>query len=531
MPPNQTYPAVVTLTEVDGTLTLALSTPYRTCPELQCSVPSIPNALASTLAGEISLGLSKEACSVWADEDVEKKFWNYYHMGRGTSSSEFMKHMQNFGRAIASSRPCGQGPQAVDAACFSGHVLADIGSLNDALKSNSSKNIARLGASCKAYQEHAAWMLRHLQAWLRRQFVLYKLGLPHELNDVSGRAATQLSQWISSLNKVVKDYEAWRLKRGGSTNQIKWLPVSSPRKGKALRPQAYQQNNMQDEILVSDWATVRKAPMRGSKKAFAIKSPNCGRKGCDCIIHRRHISEQYLRKKLDHPNILPIIRDFRFPDRSSDPLCTLVSPWCIPARDYIVAHGERVPQLVPVISVLLNLLEQLLRGLKYVHAHTQGCQYAQGCHGNLKGSNVMVMPDGTLKICDFVLRFPRGKPLQLGKYSKQERASVAYMSPELIMTMVPTWQSDMWAASCVFVEMATGHTPYDDRQSVEEVVEDIKAGRPPVVQPDTISTALWQLVSENFRRKPDNRPKASVMLTRLWILRYQSKNVGELPAK
>ncbi|EJD48404.1 kinase-like protein [Auricularia subglabra TFB-10046 SS5] len=417
-------------------------------------------------------------------------------------------------------------------ACFSELVLAQIGELKDALDSHRTDEIKRLGANCKAHQEQAACLLKHVQAWLRRQFVLRKLSLPNELDDACGRSATQLSQWISALDGIVAAYEAWVSDRAAAHPGTGQLPSSRKGEAKLWKFNKVQYRDLASSITVSkerktlpesEWSAVYKGnvahrSLKRPHETVAIKVYKWDNTAGENVILRRYREELEVRRTLVHPNILPLYGVAT----NVGHIPALVAPWCTPVKEYIISQRSRAYANPPVISILLNLLEQLLAALKYIHSQNVGC------HGNLKGHNLLVTRDGKLQVCDFGVRFPRDAPIQLGTYRHQERASVAYLSPELIPRMRPTPESDMWAASCVFIEMVTGHAPYHGKGSAEEVVKEISSHKPPANRrPGEMTDELWKLVTRNFDRDSKKRLSASSMLTRLWILRYQDHVAGE----
>ena len=90
----------------------------------------------------------------------------------------------------------------------------------------------------------------------------------------------------------------------------------------------------------------------------------------------------------------------------------------------------------------LPLLKQLLRGVAHLHAH-------KVIHRDLKPHNVMVMPNGTLRIGDF------GASAMLHTWLgfTTHVTSRHYRSPEQLLLQPSGMPSDIWAVGCILAEM------------------------------------------------------------------------------
>ncbi|XXQ37585.1 leucine--tRNA ligase [Plasmodiophora brassicae] len=92
------------------------------------------------------------------------------------------------------------------------------------------------------------------------------------------------------------------------------------------------------------------------------------------------------------------------------------------------------------------LLQQLLRGVAYLHSHWI-------IHRDLKTSNLLLDHHGVLKICDLGLARRFGDPLK--PYSPLV-VTLWYRSPELLLGS-PMYSTavDMWSVGCIFAELLT----------------------------------------------------------------------------
>ena len=129
-------------------------------------------------------------------------------------------------------------------------------------------------------------------------------------------------------------------------------------------------------------------------------------------------------------------------------------------------------ELIPGISVSEKLKQGPLSEKEIVHL---GMQFAEGLaaaheqgvvHRDLKPGNLMVTPDGRLKILDFGLAkllnptpdlaVTQSVTCRTGTIS----GTVPYMSPEQLRGLPVDARSDIYAAGAVLYEMATGQRPF-----------------------------------------------------------------------
>jgi len=134
----------------------------------------------------------------------------------------------------------------------------------------------------------------------------------------------------------------------------------------------------------------------------------------------------------------------------------------------------------------LPIALQIARGLG--RAHESGI-----VHRDVKPSNIVILPGGTVKILDFgIAHIEDGSP-----HDTQALAgTIAYMSPEQAMGLGTDRRSDIWSLGVVLHEMLTGTRPFDgqDSFSVREAIleqeprlrsslyDDIPAGFEPILR-------------------------------------------------
>ncbi|KAI7731044.1 hypothetical protein M8C21_019933 [Ambrosia artemisiifolia] len=106
-------------------------------------------------------------------------------------------------------------------------------------------------------------------------------------------------------------------------------------------------------------------------------------------------------------------------------------------------------------------MQQFLRGLE--HCHSRGI-----LHRDLKGSNILLNNDGTLKIGDFGLaaRFEPGQKEPL----TSRVVTLWYRAPELLFGSTSYGVAiDMWSAGCILAELFLGRPIMPGRTEVEQI--------------------------------------------------------------
>ncbi|WP_199486392.1 serine/threonine-protein kinase, partial [Actinomadura logoneensis] len=93
----------------------------------------------------------------------------------------------------------------------------------------------------------------------------------------------------------------------------------------------------------------------------------------------------------------------------------------------------------------MTVLKGSLQGLAAAHA-------AGIVHRDYKPGNVVVRPDGLSKLVDFGIAVPVGEASAVG--------TPAYMAPEQWRGGPATPATDVYAATCVFMEAVTGSRPF-----------------------------------------------------------------------
>lgn len=157
------------------------------------------------------------------------------------------------------------------------------------------------------------------------------------------------------------------------------------------------------------------------------------------------------------------------------------------------------------VSECLEIARQVAEGLQAAHA-------AGVVHRDLKPGNVMLLPDGTVRILDFGLAKARDQSIsETGAHF----GTVSYMSPEQVRGDKVDGRADLWALGVLMYEMLTGRKPFNRDEEVAIALA-ILHDEPPL--PSTcrseISAALESLVLRLLRKDTGRRYASAELLLR-----------------
>ena len=124
-------------------------------------------------------------------------------------------------------------------------------------------------------------------------------------------------------------------------------------------------------------------------------------------------------------------------------------------------------------------------------------------HRDVKPQNIMVQPDGNVKVMDFGIARAKNS-------TKSQTSSVLgtahYISPEQAQGKELTGASDMYSLGCVLYEAATGQLPFDGPDAVSVAMKQVQEQPvpPSQVKPD-ISPDLEAIIMKAMDKDPYNR--------------------------
>ncbi|XP_068805313.1 mitogen-activated protein kinase kinase kinase 19 isoform X2 [Struthio camelus] len=158
--------------------------------------------------------------------------------------------------------------------------------------------------------------------------------------------------------------------------------------------------------------------------------------------------------------------------------------------------------------VLCKYTKQILQGVAYLH---DNCVV----HRDIKGNNVMLMPNGIVKLIDFGCAKRLAWASLSGTHSemlKSVHGTPYWMAPEVINESGYGRKSDIWSVGCTVFEMATGKPPLASMDRIAAMFYiGAHRGLMPSL-PDRFSGAAVDFVHACLTRDQHERPSALQLL-------------------
>ncbi len=131
-------------------------------------------------------------------------------------------------------------------------------------------------------------------------------------------------------------------------------------------------------------------------------------------------------------------------------------------------------------------------------AHDQGV-----IHRDVKPANIMVRPDGVVKLTDFgIARAVDAAPLTR---TGEVMGTAQYISPEQAMGQTVSPTSDLYSLGCVAYEMLTGHRLFDEGSAVATAMAHVHKAPAPL--PNTVPSMISAIVMGCLSKDPAQRPQ------------------------
>lgn len=200
---------------------------------------------------------------------------------------------------------------------------------------------------------------------------------------------------------------------------------------------------------------------------------------------------------LNHPNIVKVY-DVSFGDLIQYIVMEYVDG--ITLKEYINKQGT----LRWKDAVYLTI--QVLRALQ--HAHDKGI-----VHRDVKPQNIMLLPDGTIKVTDFgIARFARSEHKTM---TDKAIGSVHYISPEQARGEQTDEKADIYSVGVMLYEMLTGRLPFEAENAVSVAIMQLQ--QEPVKPRDinnSIPVGLEQITMHAMQKDINKRYKSAAEMLR-----------------
>ena len=209
--------------------------------------------------------------------------------------------------------------------------------------------------------------------------------------------------------------------------------------------------------------------------------------GPDDELAQRFIREARILARLEHAGA-PTLYDFGMHDQKLYQVMQFIDG--VTVGDLVVEHG---PLPVPWAAAIAA---QACAVLSAAHALAI-------CHRDLKPTNLMLCPDGSVKVLDFGLAVLRETDVAQFTRTGQLLGTPAYMAPEQIQRGTAGPQSDLYALGCVLHEMLTGRQLFTGPTAYGVFDRQVKE-RPPTIP--GVPSELNRLLAQVLEKQPERRP-------------------------
>ncbi|HYZ52037.1 MAG TPA: Stk1 family PASTA domain-containing Ser/Thr kinase [Streptosporangiaceae bacterium] len=203
----------------------------------------------------------------------------------------------------------------------------------------------------------------------------------------------------------------------------------------------------------------------------------------------RFIGEAKAVARLSHPNVVAVF------DQGSDGQYLYLAMEYLPGmtlRGLLDERGWFAPHEA------LGIMVPLLSGLAAAHA-------AGIVHRDVKPENVLIGPDGRLKVVDFGLA--RGLAVSNQTRTGMIIGTVAYLAPEQVSGTGADTRTDVYAAGIVLFELLTGVQPHTGDSPLAVAYKHVNEAVPaPSTVAQGIPPEVDRLVAMATSRDPRDRP-------------------------
>ncbi len=248
---------------------------------------------------------------------------------------------------------------------------------------------------------------------------------------------------------------------------------------------------IQEIVGVGGMAVVYKAYDNVENKIVAIKILKEEYSGNSEFL-RRFVNESKAIAVLSHPNVVKV-SDVSFGDLIQYIVMEYIDG--ITLKEYIEQQG-------PISwNDAVHFTLQILRGLQ--HAHDKGV-----VHRDIKPQNIMVLPDGIIKVADFgIARFARSEQETI---TDKAIGSVHYISPEQAKGEKTDEKADIYSVGVMLYEMLTGKLPFQAESAVSVAIMQLQ--KDPTLPRDingSIPLGLEQITMHAMQKETSRRYKSA----------------------
>src|SRR5262245_49349020 len=252
-----------------------------------------------------------------------------------------------------------------------------------------------------------------------------------------------------------------------------------------------------DQVFDGRYRVVRKLGTGGMANVYLAEDQELGRSVAIKMLDERHSQDEQFVERfrreaknaagLSHPNIVSIY------DRGQAEGTYYI------AMEYL--EGRTLKELLITrgptpLAVAIDYARQILGALGFAHRHGI-------VHRDIKPHNVVVAPDGRLKVTDFgIARSGTSQMTETGSII----GTAQYLSPEQAKGAPVTPASDIYSVGIVLYEMLTGSVPFTGDTPLEIAMKHLSTTPlPPSEQRREIPHELDSIVLRALAKDPADR--------------------------
>jgi serine/threonine protein kinase len=206
---------------------------------------------------------------------------------------------------------------------------------------------------------------------------------------------------------------------------------------------------------------------------------------------RRFVRESRITARLEHPGVPPVYDVGTHEGR----------PFMVMQRIHGITVADLVAEQGPLpIGWAVAIAAQTCSVLAAAHRESL-------VHRDLKPGNLMLCPDGTVRVLDFGLAVALASADSQITRTGQTLGTPAYMAPELVMAGITGPYTDLYGVGCTLFEMLTGRSPF--RGATAYAVMRKQVDEPPVpvrTVRGQVPVQLEDLLLELMAKGPEERP-------------------------
>lgn len=164
--------------------------------------------------------------------------------------------------------------------------------------------------------------------------------------------------------------------------------------------------------------------------------------------------------------------------------------------------GQTLKQLLaqtpPTEQQALAIARQVAEAMREAHG-------AGLVHGDLKPSNLMLEPSGSVRILDFGLATQSDQQATCSYVPEDQQGTIAYMAPERLLGSPQRPQSDIYALGVVLYELLTGTRPHAGLNGLALAAAQVQSSSEQWAYPAGMHPALVRLVCAMTAHPPGRR--------------------------